>query len=247
MPKGMAVTSARPVSRARRRASHVYQRSPASTPSAVPGNDPVEDEIRREAEHADQQAGEHHQVREVVDGEPEERVDVARPRTSGRRSARAGSESITDRPARSAATSSVGARRAAGRRRPSAGGSGRARAAPGRWPGRARRAPRTTRSASAPRRPRGRSSSIGGDLGGGVVRAVEREPDAVGAALAGPAGVDQHLDARRSRAWRASGRSPRARRRSRDSRWGCSGSSMIAAVAGPRPPRAPARAGGVAV
>ena len=37
MPKGMAVTSARPVSRARRRASHVYQRSPASTPRAVPG------------------------------------------------------------------------------------------------------------------------------------------------------------------------------------------------------------------
>ncbi len=41
-------------------------------------DDPIEDEIRREAEHADQQAGEHHEVREIVDGQPEERVDVAR-------------------------------------------------------------------------------------------------------------------------------------------------------------------------
>ena len=37
MPKGIAVTSRRPVSRASLSASHVYQRSPTRTPSAVPG------------------------------------------------------------------------------------------------------------------------------------------------------------------------------------------------------------------
>src|SRR5262245_41873237 len=37
MPNGIAVTSPRPVRRIRRTASHVYARSPASTPSAVPG------------------------------------------------------------------------------------------------------------------------------------------------------------------------------------------------------------------
>src|SRR3990170_117820 len=37
MPKGIAVTSSRPVRRASRTASHVYARSPRRTPSAVPG------------------------------------------------------------------------------------------------------------------------------------------------------------------------------------------------------------------
>src|SRR5882672_12118446 len=37
IPKGMAVTSSRPAARASRTASHVYTRSPMSTPAAVPG------------------------------------------------------------------------------------------------------------------------------------------------------------------------------------------------------------------
>jgi len=36
-PNGIAVTSARPVCRARRTANHVYARSPTRTPMAVPG------------------------------------------------------------------------------------------------------------------------------------------------------------------------------------------------------------------
>ena len=45
MPKGIAVTSVRPVRRMRRTASHVYARSPTSTPSAVPGTIRCEDQI----------------------------------------------------------------------------------------------------------------------------------------------------------------------------------------------------------
>ena len=75
-PNGMAVTSDRPVRRARRKAIAVKIRSPASTPTAVPGIIRPEHKVPRHPE-PDQQAGHQDHAADVVDHQPEESVDVA--------------------------------------------------------------------------------------------------------------------------------------------------------------------------
>src|SRR5262249_40494733 len=77
IPKGMAVTSSRPEARASRIASHVYTRSPMSTPAAVPGQVGLETGVGGKLEDPDERAGEDEELRGVGEGEPEERVDVS--------------------------------------------------------------------------------------------------------------------------------------------------------------------------
>ena len=75
-PSGIAVTSPRPVFRARRKAITVKIRSPTSTPTAVPGIIRVRTNVPGEPE-ADQEAGHEDHVADVVEHQAEEGVDVA--------------------------------------------------------------------------------------------------------------------------------------------------------------------------
>ena len=191
----------------------------------------------------------HDQVREVVDGEAEERVHVAGRVPAVRGRAPRGFRVVTDFPAPVSApwfrvrSGSPASRPAP---RPSAGGGGGGEELPGAWPERARRAPRTTRSASAPRRPRGSRARSGASPAAGRCarrgRGVSRR--------SGPRGrrrVEDRLDAR---ALALGVRADEAREPGADLVV-VGGDARIharrVAVIGPRPPRAPVRTGGVTV
>ena len=226
IPKGIAVTSARPVSSGQPPGQPRVAEISRQHPEGRSGNDPVEHEIRGEPEHADQEAGEHHQVREVVDGEAEERVHVPGRVPAVRGLRRAGSESSRTslprfRPLRRFRVWQPGARTGRPGRQPAARGGGEE--LPGAGPNALaqRRAPREARP------PLGDLAEVELDRGRARRRGgapVEGEAYPVGAALAGAVRCRGPPRCAGSRAWRASGRSPRARRRSRRSRRGCSDS-----------------------